>query len=498
MRYIIETSLFHGVLLNRTVIIPSFVYARSCEYDNAVCAAYAPMVNRGDAVNSDEWRLLPEEKQMAWRIPMTVMVNITHLRRTQPVLLVSEYLRLHNLSADLEASTGLWETERYHQHPSVFESDARKRPSLVVIDNSWYDPRGVNRVDFIPEDMKKRGDWNAAGGEKSRGEYGTWNKGDKSAIYRNLESGLPQSGRQYVLGWDQARSILQAHGIGGISSDEGLEMVLRDNGWEPLYTYDGALGMDYVKNVVNPIRQAAPRDSIRGYVEDYRHYTADVLLLRGEIHYERKPAGLRFTTTASRDDFSRLVLFEIHPTDSVKRLAAAMDKTMTERNGGRMWMGAHMRRGDFVRYGWVMQTELGDHLQRIKGRLDEGRGVLRSIRPGSLSTYAVPNVSADQSQLQRDTPAVNDKFYLATDERDPGNLAYISDHGALMASDIITIEDRQRFGWPLVMTDVLGIVEQDLLARGSYFYAHALSSVAGGVVNVRAANGADPRTAKID
>lgn len=33
MRYIIETALLHGALLNRTVILPSFVYARSCEYD---------------------------------------------------------------------------------------------------------------------------------------------------------------------------------------------------------------------------------------------------------------------------------------------------------------------------------------------------------------------------------------------------------------------------------------------------------------------------------
>ncbi|KAH7914049.1 hypothetical protein BJ138DRAFT_1144531 [Hygrophoropsis aurantiaca] len=499
MRYIIEASLFHGSLLNRTVIIPSFVYARSCEYPNAICAAYAPMVNRGDALNSDEWRKLPEEQQMGWRIPMSTMINITHLRRTHPVLLVSEYLRLHNLSADLEASNGQWEAEKYHQNPSVFDSSARGPPSLDVIENWWYDPHGLNRVDSIPEDMKRRGDWNAAGGDKSQGEYGTWNKKEKTDIYLNLETALPKEGRQYVLEWDRTRSILQNHGVGGISSDEGLEIKLRDNGWEVLYTYDGALGMDYVKNVVNPIRQAAPRDSIRGYVEDYRHYDADVLLLKGEIHYERKPAGLRFTTTDSRDNFSRLVLFAIHPIDSVKRLSAAMDRAMTERNGGRMWMGAHMRRGDFVRYNWVMQAELGDHLQRIKTRLEHGRSVLYSMRNiGTLSAYAVPNVTVDQNQLQREVPDANDKIYLATDERDPGNLAYLSDHGAIMASDLITLEDRRRFGWPLLLTDVLGLVEQDLLARSSYFYAHALSSVAGGVVNIRAANGADPRTAKID
>ena len=50
-------------------------------------------------------------------------------------------------------------------------------------------------------------------------------------------------------------------------------------------------GMDYVKNVVNPIKQVAPRDSIRGFVDDYYHFTEDVLFLRGEIHYERKPVG---------------------------------------------------------------------------------------------------------------------------------------------------------------------------------------------------------------
>lgn len=54
---------------------------------------------------------------------------------------------------------------------------------------------------------------------------------------------------------------------------------------------ESSLGMDYVKNVVSPIKQVAPRDSIRGFVDDYYHFTQDVLFLRGEIHYERKPVG---------------------------------------------------------------------------------------------------------------------------------------------------------------------------------------------------------------
>jgi hypothetical protein len=49
-----------------------------------------------------------------------------------------------------------------------------------------------------------------------------------------------------------------------------------------------------------------------------------------------------------------------------------------------------------------------------------------------------------------------------------------------------------------MLTDVLSVVEQATLARAAYFYAHAHSSVAGGVVNLRASHGADPRTALLE
>ena len=33
MRYIIEAALLQAELLNRTLVLPSFVYARACEYN---------------------------------------------------------------------------------------------------------------------------------------------------------------------------------------------------------------------------------------------------------------------------------------------------------------------------------------------------------------------------------------------------------------------------------------------------------------------------------
>ena len=49
--------------------------------------------------------------------------------------------------------------------------------------------------------------------------------------------------------------------------------------------------MDYIKNVISPIRQVAPRQTLRGFQEDYGSLTADVVYLEGEIHYERKPVS---------------------------------------------------------------------------------------------------------------------------------------------------------------------------------------------------------------
>lgn len=42
MRYIIEAAVLHGRILNRTTIIPSYVYARACEFDKYVLLLYRP------------------------------------------------------------------------------------------------------------------------------------------------------------------------------------------------------------------------------------------------------------------------------------------------------------------------------------------------------------------------------------------------------------------------------------------------------------------------
>jgi hypothetical protein len=62
---------------------------------STVCADYATMVNKGDAIGWEEWRKLPYEQQMGFRIPITLMFDLPRLRARYPIITASEYLRLH-------------------------------------------------------------------------------------------------------------------------------------------------------------------------------------------------------------------------------------------------------------------------------------------------------------------------------------------------------------------------------------------------------------------
>ena len=146
--------------------------------------------------------------------------------------------------------------------------------------------------------------------------------------------------------------------------------------------------------------------------------------------------------------------------------------------------------------GWVMEKDPLDHVNRVKDRLNHGREILENLR--DVHTYPLPGVVADIELFALDPPKRDDKFYIATDERDPEALKVIADNGAIFLDDLLTMADRRKFGWPLMITDIRAILEQSLLAHSKYFYAHAMSSVAGGIVNMRAAHGADPRTVLID
>jgi hypothetical protein len=92
------------------------------------------------------------------------------------------------------------------------------------------------------------------------------------------------------------------------------------------------------------------------------------------------------------------------------------------------------------------------------------------------------------------------RWFLATDERDPQALAVARAQNATLFSDLVesTPHLRRLLGWPMLYTDVLALVEQEIMARSAFFFAFAYSSVSGGVVNLRSVRGMDPRTMMLE
>jgi len=397
------------------------------------------------------------------------MIDLKHLRSKYNVVTIREYLQLHGQDPDLERSNGAWARDVYHASDS--------KPSLGVIRNHEYDPSNIVRVDRLPPVAKE-----VVGG------------GVVASVLRDT------LGKNTVMKLDTAKSVLRNHGGVTWSTDEEFADLLDSNGFVIVHTWAGVLGMDFLKSVTEPIQEIALRSSLRGLIDDYDHYNEDVLLLEGETHLFRKPGALRFTSIEERVRFADLVLHGFRPIPSIIHVADRIAKRMLAMNDGRMWMAGHMRRGDFVRLSWAMNNDLKAHFERVRERLGLGaqklREMVKSHEP--WKTADVPNVTVDQTFVNAPPPLKGDKFYIATDERSPEGLKYIRENGGVLAMDVLTPEDRRLVGWPLLVTDVLAIVEQVIMSHAAYFYAHAMSSVAGGVVNMRGARGIDPRLTLID
>jgi hypothetical protein len=165
------------------------------------------MVNKGDAIGSDQWRELPIEQQMGFRIPISVIVNMTHLRNRQPVITASEYLRLHGQDPESESSSGFWPRHLYHTHPNVFETNKTKTPSLFIIENHWYNPGGTTRVNYIPEAMKRRGKLERHPGPHNYdGSTEHWPPLEPTELSSGLADALLS--QNFPMAWNTAKNVL--------------------------------------------------------------------------------------------------------------------------------------------------------------------------------------------------------------------------------------------------------------------------------------------------
>jgi len=256
--------------------------------------------------------------------------------------------------------------------------------------------------------------------------------------------------------------------------------------------------MEMLKTVTEPITQVAKISELRGLYDQLASRDEEVLLLEGEIHSNMKPGFLRFGSDGARKEFTRLVLTGIRPIGPIHLVAERIARRMQAENDGRQFMSAHMRRGDFVVFSWTPENIIEAHIARVKDRLLKGLQLVKKLSHSPPQTVDVPGITPLSFFGGTPLPLPSDKFFVLTDERSPEALDYMRKQGVVLVQDLITEEDRRLVGWPLLFGDVSGQVEQLIASYGVFFSGHTMSSLAGGIANLRAARGFDPQTSVFD
>ncbi|EJT97137.1 hypothetical protein DACRYDRAFT_102540 [Dacryopinax primogenitus] len=474
IRYILETSILQASLLNRTLIVPSHVYMRSCEYPQAACAAFAPQVNRGDAVGIDEWRGLPQEEQQAWVLPIERMVDIDRLRGAGwSVVTGVEFNSLEGLD-QWEMGNGTFPREL----PFPKDINAHAPLTIYHIPNEAYEPNNTIRIDqpLPPSPIPPKGSFPII--QQTLAAL--------QPLLESLRSGLP-------VAWREAAAYVKRDLGYGIEDDD-VEMAIRWAGFARIWSL--GLLWDMTKTVSTPSSHLIDPSAAQSWTMQFAGLEERIVHLEGEMHMGHPPGGLYFTTAQAANDYATMVVSDVRHVREVELLGERLAEKMYERVGGRMWSAAHMRRGDFIRYVWATGQSLRSHLLRVVYEMDHGRELLSRIQLETPPRRPrIAGFPLDETIWAREPPALDDPYYVATDERKASSLTLIHENRGVVLADLLTELDREELvGWPLLFTDVLSQVEQEMMARAPYFFGSRMSSVSGGVLNMRVAHGRDPRT----
>ncbi|KZT62506.1 hypothetical protein CALCODRAFT_425968 [Calocera cornea HHB12733] len=475
LRFIVQTAILHADLLNRTLVLPTYVYARECEFEEAACSSFAEYLDRDGSLGYGG-----HTGHDGWKVPLGVMLDLPHLRSRHNVLLYSEFYALYSLPPSTENWLGTF------NRLSLYGTGL----SIHSVPNSHFAPPNVLRVDRL---VKPPTAW-----------VGGTELGEK--VRKRMLERLDEGG---AMDWDDAKvccwrtfCLQLAGGPIDTRHDWEIEKALNEAGTEVVYSFKGEIGMDFVKSTVHPTKQVGFSSALRGFVEEFGHVSENVLHMEGEIHVNRKSGGMRFTTQAAMEAYQQTAVWDVRPPMPFIQLAAKLDQKMREKNDGRLWMGGHMRRRDMILLGWVMESSLPDHMIRIRERLKKSLPIVRQVRGGAqILPYEVPGVVANRDILEAGPPLEHDKIFLATDALDDSSVRLIHSSNAVLLSDLLTPADRASLGSLgqfMMLRDVQAVLEHELLARAVFYYGHAMSAAGGIILEARARAGMDRRLALID
>jgi len=195
-----------------------------------------------------------------------------------------------------------------------------------------------------------------------------------------------------------------------------------------------------------------------------------------------------------------MILAGVRSIAPIRLLGELLSRKMQILTGGRQFMSAHLRRNNSTTLGWSPQSSIEDHLAYAKLRLEDGRKFLDELWRAHAppKTVDVPGIIPDKFYDGVPPPHEDDKIFVTTDERNETALEYLRNNRVVLMSDLLGPTERRLVGWPMLIGDIQAQVEQIIASHSGFFWGSRMSGVAGGIANMRAARGMDPRTAKID
>lgn len=272
--------------------------------------------------------------------PSQEFLDLPHLRATYgPVLTLEEFYTLNNLNMSLMHISG----HIQHALPELVAP-----LTIAVASNEEFEPPHTVRIDALPVRNTE---------EEVQVEE------ELSERVRNMMGG------RRVWTEEQARNAIEEAGETVGEGEDALVKAAKHAGLAPVFTFSDecvpllsqrrpCLIFRRVlmnKALATPSTEFAPCSSLLSFdtfstTEPYS--SSSLLFFPGAYHDQRKPGTIRFATQEARDEFARMGREGIRPPAGIRELGAVLSARMWDLSGGRKWVAAHMRRGDFINIGW--------------------------------------------------------------------------------------------------------------------------------------------------
>ncbi|RUP42812.1 hypothetical protein BC936DRAFT_138050 [Jimgerdemannia flammicorona] len=503
-RYELEHHIYYAYLLNRTLVVPSHLHMRNC-YQPGLCAIEGHIINDtikdGGSINS-------------WSMPITNFFDLAHLRKYVKVITVSEFLQLQldrNPSlSDIPAALASYQV--LDELASSGKSLERYAPDLTSQTVEMYNflheqPNGVLTVD------------------------------DTAPIVDLFRARLPHPNASSE---DVERDILE------------LEDIVEAPIWGYIDQPSMAIDQEYdmTVRVLPPREWSSVRDTKHGWVDPdrafvdrerqsrnpgYLHYSSpiavtglrqrfstpdlhnvQILHLGGGAHrFSYHP--VRFSSLEGRKLYDNVVLDWLRYAKPAWNTYEYIKAKMDWKTEGRPFLTFHIRRGDFCKFNWVgamadpnnliaaYERAVADLNQKYKTMVLDKWDADREDAARRLAEWesADPPIPTSSRPPAFNVPSplpLSPYTFIATDEDDPEVLARLNAVNGITLFDLFMLVrdgDKESFHdghyHLTVFGDLLGMVDQLICKDGWWFIGTFMSSLTGGIYNLRKGMGLDDR-----